>query len=234
MHGPAIFIITGEKGEGKSSFTGRLAEILKNHDCTVTGIIAEGLLKGTSRTGFLLTDAGTGIKIPLAERISHATPRKIKNTYIEDKQGKQAGSDKYTVSPEPGKTEGYQRKPETETSREHLRAGNFIFFRPALLEGKKIIENAILHRPDIIILDEIGSLELKGQVWAGTLEMLLERWQGILIMTVRHEFLKRIISHWKLNPAGIFNITYINTGEAAEKILRFLKSGLPDDSPASG
>jgi nucleoside-triphosphatase THEP1 len=234
MQGPAIFIITGEQGEGKSSFTGRLAETLKNHGCTVAGIIAEGLLKGTLRTGFLLTDAATGIKIPLAERISHTGPRKIKNPSIKDKQEKQAGSDDYTLSPGSEKKEGNQGRPETETGGEQVKAGNFIFFRPALLEGKKIIENAILYRPDIIILDEIGSLELEGRIWAGTLESLLERWRGILILTVRQKFLKSVISHWKLNPAGIFNIACINTGGAAEKILRFLKPGFPDNSPSSG
>ena len=74
MNRPAIFIITGEHGEGKSSFAVTLAGILIENQLKVKGIIAEGYWEGSVRSGFDLTDPDTGIKIPLAEKRGTDTP----------------------------------------------------------------------------------------------------------------------------------------------------------------
>ncbi len=65
MNRPAIFIITGERGEGKTTFAAKLALILQENNFAVKGIIAERYTDGPA-TGFMLTDPAGGISIPLA------------------------------------------------------------------------------------------------------------------------------------------------------------------------
>lgn len=67
MNRPAIFIIKGERGEGKTTFAANLAALLQEKNFSVKGIIAERHTEGTA-TGFRLTDPAGGTGIPLAEK----------------------------------------------------------------------------------------------------------------------------------------------------------------------
>ena len=192
MHRPAIFIITGEHGEGKSSFAATLAELLIENQLKVKGIIAEGYWEGSVRSGFDLTDPDTGIKIPLAEK---------------------TGTDSPVAPPDSLKDNG---------------PGSFVFHKSALRKGNSIIRQAITQKYDIIIIDEIGASELRGEIWSELLELLLRSHGGILLLTVRKKFLETVINHWQIDPAEIFDISSVRAEEAAEIILGYILSLPPD------
>lgn len=63
----AIFIITGDRGEGKTTFAANLAGILQENNFSVKGIIAERYTEGPA-TGFRLADPAGGTSITLAEK----------------------------------------------------------------------------------------------------------------------------------------------------------------------
>ena len=192
MQRPAIFIITGEQGEGKSSFAAALAEILLENRLKVKGIIAEGYLEGPVRKGFDLTDPDSGIRIPLAEKRDTGSPV--------------APSDSVNSNG----------------------PGRYIFHKSALRKGNSIIRQAITQKYDVIVIDEIGASELRGEIWSELLELLLRSHGGILLLTVRKKFLETVINHWQINPAGIFDISSLSAEEAAEIILDYKSSLSPD------
>ncbi len=192
MQRPAIFIITGEQGEGKSSFAAALADILLENQLKVKGIIAEGYWEGPVRTGFDLTDPDTGIRIPLAEKADTGSP---------------------VVPSDSVKDNG---------------PGGFVFHKSALRKGNSIIRQAITRKYDIIIIDEIGASELRGEIWSEPLEMLLRSHRGILLLAVRKKFLETVTGHWQIDPAGIFDISSVRAEEAAEIILGYISSLPPD------
>lgn len=57
---PDIFIITGGKGEGKSTFAENLARLLKEKGVKCTGFISRGSWDGNKRQGFTLYDLESG------------------------------------------------------------------------------------------------------------------------------------------------------------------------------
>ena len=57
---PDVFIITGGKGEGKSTFAENVARLLKEKGIKCAGFISRGNWDGTSRQGFTLYDLESG------------------------------------------------------------------------------------------------------------------------------------------------------------------------------
>lgn len=188
MHNPSVFIITGEQGEGKSSFAKDLAEKLQKANFKVGGFTATGRLSGSLRSGFDLTPVGAGEPVPLAERaVSAANPADA-------------------FSPQPGLLPN-GAKGNFLFNEQGLKTGEQI-----------IKEAAGKNETEIFILDEIGIFELNGEVWARPLELLLKTYRGVLVVTVRGKLLERVIEKWQINPSGIFNICMISVKEAADAI----------------
>jgi len=63
---PAVFLITGEKGEGKTSFAGLVVEALRGRHLRVGGILAPGYWTDGLRSGFDVVDLTSGERLPLA------------------------------------------------------------------------------------------------------------------------------------------------------------------------
>lgn len=58
-----IFIITGGKAEGKTTFAGKVAAFLKEHRLKPAGFLAERIMKGEETTGYDLVNVETGERI---------------------------------------------------------------------------------------------------------------------------------------------------------------------------
>lgn len=56
----SIFIITGGKAEGKTTFAGKMAGFLKDKGVNTTGFLAERIMKGEETTGYDLVNVETG------------------------------------------------------------------------------------------------------------------------------------------------------------------------------
>ena len=65
MSAPRIFILSGEKGSGKTSILQKLLPELKLKNLTVTGILQIGLWKDDLRYGYDILNIESGITIPL-------------------------------------------------------------------------------------------------------------------------------------------------------------------------
>lgn len=103
------------------------------------------------------------------------------------------------------------------------RPGQFRFDPLALEKGYSIIRQAIALRYDVIILDEIGMLEIKGGAWCRAFELLLKSCPGILIITVRSKHLEKVRARWKIDPVEVFNILSTTPLKAAEAVSGFLR-----------
>ncbi|NLV27031.1 MAG: nucleotide kinase [Methanomicrobiales archaeon] len=56
-----LFIITGEQGEGKTTYLKQILDKLSNEDIRISGIVAPGYFQGSLRSGFDLIDIYTGM-----------------------------------------------------------------------------------------------------------------------------------------------------------------------------
>lgn len=94
--------------------------------------------------------------------------------------------------------------------------GRFHFNPEAIQFGTEIVLNT--PPKSLIIMDEIGIMELNGDVWAGTLTTILNRNQNPILITVRKHFLDDIRNKWNLNDAIVFDATV----DCPEDVLRLL------------
>jgi nucleoside-triphosphatase THEP1 len=86
-----------------------------------------------------------------------------------------------------------------------MRAGQFSFFPEAFDFGVQALQDGITAAgTDLMIMDELGPLELEGKGWAAALQKMLESNTKTLLMTVRPSLVERILSRWGLHPAAIW------------------------------
>jgi len=126
---------------------------------------------------------------------------------------------------ESGKKIKFLRKNHDNTAE---KIGSYSISPAAIERGKKILRGA--GRGSITFIDEVGRLELRGRGWSDCLEYLLERKEGIVILTVRDSFLEQVINKWEITNYTLINALTRSAEEAFDIIhdpfnRDFLRSG---------
>jgi nucleoside-triphosphatase len=168
-----IFIITGEQGEGKTTFLQQVTGILTRYGIAVSGIWAEGSWKNSLRDSFTVVNVTTAEKMLLCNR--------------EKEDGDYAF-----------------RK--------------FYFKKNALLFGQKVL--AATNFSQLVIIDEVGGLELKGNGWAVSITELLKTGKPML-WTVRKSLVNKIITTFFCGEYCTFPCGEFSPEQVAFKILSF-------------
>jgi nucleoside-triphosphatase THEP1 len=154
------FIVTGGRGQGKTTWVKSLAELLSKKSIKVAGIISERIMNGDSTTGYNITDIEKG------------------NSYG------------FLRSDEPGSSP---------------KIGKFTILEEGLTTGRKILHKAASEKNRVVIIDEVGRLELNNQGWSGSISELTDS-PVTLVLVVRDEFVGEVKSKWHLRDATIFHI----------------------------
>lgn len=85
--------------------------------------------------------------------------------------------------------------------------GRYSICMAAVERGNNILMSLVHERDTIVVVDEVGLLELRDEGWAGSLEKLVKTSRNHLILAVRNTFLDRIIERWDLTKPVIFDVT---------------------------
>lgn len=93
---------------------------------------------------------------------------------------------------------------------------SFVFNEQSIALGDRILDNAT--DGEVVIMDEIGRLELQGQVWSNALSKVLAKNQNPVIIAVRKPFLHQVIEKWSIKNPYILDIN----SSAAENVLKIL------------
>lgn len=83
--------------------------------------------------------------------------------------------------------------------------GRFYFKPETIAIGNDILCETNISNDTLIVIDEIGLFELKGQLWADSLKKLLQTTSNPILITVRKNFVEDVISHFKINNYKLFN-----------------------------
>ncbi|NQV41127.1 MAG: hypothetical protein HQ506_02130 [Candidatus Marinimicrobia bacterium] len=103
-----------------------------------------------------------------------------------------------------------------------LRAGPFNFRQPGLEFGCKILNSiAPEYSESIVVIDEIGHLELKDQGWGPCMSELVNC-KARMIWTVRPGLLDAVIAKWGLDYK-VINVKKSSDTEICNSVLSFLK-----------
>lgn len=170
-----VFIVSGERAAGKTSFTVKLIKILREEGVIAGGFIAERLMEGPETTGYDLVDLENGKKEPFLRADGNAGSQKI---------------------------------------------GKFTILPSGLTFGNRIIHSLIHGKNRIVVIDEVGALELRNEGWAESLRELLDKADNHILLVVRDEFANQVIEKWELTGAIRIDISKVTPPEAAGLIVK--------------
>lgn len=106
---------------------------------------------------------------------------------------------------------------------DYISAGKFFFNPEALKIGNNIIEKAIASSSDILIIDEIGPVELSDKIWFKSFKKILSEYEGILVFSTRKKLIEPVIEKFKVHEAFIEDIERTTPRKTGEAILSLLK-----------
>jgi nucleoside-triphosphatase THEP1 len=95
-----------------------------------------------------------------------------------------------------------RNKPSADT----IRQGKYYFNAAGLAFGKKILDQINKENTDMIVIDEIGPVELKGKSWADDIERLVRNTTVPHLWVVRKPLLKKVMRHWPIGQIMVADI----------------------------
>ena len=160
--GRSIFIVSGDVGEGKTAFTKKLIDLLRERSILVAGILAERIMTGTKTTGYDIINIETGARA----------------TFLRE-------------DPKCG----------------HETIGKFHISSDGLAEGIKILSALVSRETSLVIIDEVGLLELQGEGWHDSIHDLIVRSDHHILITVRTKYVDEVKKKFNLQETFIFNVS---------------------------
>lgn len=176
-------ILTGERGEGKTTLCIALAERARRAGWTVGGIVSPGHWEGGQRDMYRVRDLLSGEERVLARRSERAgTPR----------------------------------------------VGAFSFDPDGITFGRQALESAIAAKVQLLFVDEVGPLELRGDGWAPILHRLLSEATGAMVWVVRGELVEEVQKSYPLLAPAV--VVHAAETDAENLLGHVLQHGIASSS----
>jgi nucleoside-triphosphatase THEP1/uncharacterized protein YneF (UPF0154 family) len=102
--------------------------------------------------------------------------------------------------------------------------GKFTICPKGLALGKTVLRSLISAGNKIIIIDEVGLLELGNKGWADSINDLLAKSKNNLLFTVRDKYVNDVRNKWNLKEAIVFNIRETDYQNAGLSIIERINS----------
>ncbi len=172
-----IFIVTGDRGAGKTSLLAKLAEEYRQLHYCVGGILSPVVRKDSVPIGYDVVNIQTGEHVPLCRNEPNGAGIKI---------------------------------------------GEWIFLDDGIRFGQASLDPSSLGACDLVIIDEVGPLELENKVWATSLDRLVGSSSCPIILAARESIIQRVQYRWSFTPEYIWKIEGSNSGELLREIVGVL------------
>lgn len=88
-----------------------------------------------------------------------------------------------------------------------IRLGHYYFNSDAIVFGNRILSSEGIAGKQLIVIDEIGPLELKGQGWSNSIEELTGKYSIPELWVVRKKLVEKISRRWNIGDAYVFDIS---------------------------
>ncbi len=99
----------------------------------------------------------------------------------------------------------------------------FIFLEAGIAAGQKALSVSSCKDAEVIVVDEVGKLEIQGMGWASCLKALLTLTRPVHIWIVRTNLVEKICQIWRV---GKTEIVYVKDDEALTKLCKAVDKGL--------
>jgi len=92
------------------------------------------------------------------------------------------------------------------TAEKNMKIGRFNINLQGLQKGIKTLKSSMDSNTQIVIIDEVGKLELDNNGWASGIDELIKRKQNHLLLVIRDRYIEQIIDKWEINNYQVFDI----------------------------
>lgn len=174
-----IFLVTGKKNSGKTTFIKDLVDILKTKNTNIGGIYSQKILDNNEQIGYNLVDIDTKRSVNFLRKNIDNDPKSI---------------------------------------------GSFRILPDAIKFGNNSLKAETIIKKQIVIIDEIGKLELSGEGWAKSLENLLILHKNHLVISVREECVQNVMEKWDFKNITILKTDELDIKKTAEQIMSEINS----------
>lgn len=94
------------------------------------------------------------------------------------------------------------------------------YFNPATIQyGLNVLSPEILYKYDVVVIDEIGPLELSGRGWAPALERLAVYKDKLFLVAVREGLTQQVIEKFNFHPLAEFIAGRHTAGTLAARVM---------------
>lgn len=101
----------------------------------------------------------------------------------------------------------------------YIKMNESFYFNPAAIEfGTSILEEALKNKSGVVIIDEIGPIELKEKVWYKSLLKVLKSSVPIILVSVRKGLSHDVIQKFSIQTTVLIDISDTSSSEAAGMI----------------
>jgi len=97
--------------------------------------------------------------------------------------------------------------------------GKFEILSRGLQNGLSAINKAIQKNAEIMIVDEVGRLEIRNRGWSVAVDKLMSDYKGVIILAVRKDFVNAVVEKWKIK-------SYYKVGLTNDELKAFCTSVL--------
>ena len=129
-----------------------------------------------------------------------------------DKEGERYGFDIENVE-----TNEKQFLCSQEPIKDSQKIGRFYFSKKGLSFGEKAL--TAIQDTDLLVIDEIGYLELKGKGWFESIEKAMENPNLNMIWVVRKRILEEVLQQWQHSNTKVISISTTNINKIAKNII---------------
>jgi nucleoside-triphosphatase THEP1 len=102
--------------------------------------------------------------------------------------------------------------------------GRFAIFPQGLKKGIQLLSHAQLLGKRLVIIDEVGRLELNDKGWSESISSLMKTSNIHLLFIVRDTFIDEVISKWNIAQPHIFKVSQTDHQECGRSIIDEMNS----------
>ncbi len=102
----------------------------------------------------------------------------------------------------------------------------FWFNPEAFITGREWTLEQLSQKPDMLVIDEVGPMELEGSGWSELLEDLVKAPVSLLLWSVRENIVSEVMQQWDVPPDHLIRIDTMDVDQAAALISSKLKNNL--------
>ena len=110
----------------------------------------------------------------------------------------------------------------TRKDENRLQFGHYYFNNDAFVKGNQILGIENISGKQLIVIDEIGPLELNNQGWTNAIETITKRTSIPHVWVVRQTIIRKIIRKWNVGNVYVYDISESTVQEVQDKIEEIL------------